>query len=766
MLECVPSATFSYTSAYRYASVSLSTLASSSVLPDDEVVVSDSETKAPLFVCRAWPNRKMPQGVVRVNCEDFIFNALRASPVGSVHLRRQSHGDRIAPARVVSVLRRAGAGFAARGGPSLKSLRQLLQGVVLRRLGLSLELPGGMPPLDIVAFQESAEYVYIDGDTLFREGGGEGSRARSDASTALAAKPPAGPLVGGLGPQLAELAELCNTALHGSPELLALGLRPPRGALLCGPPGTGKTLLAAALAAQVDAPLHVINGSELLSNTVGDTERRLRALWAQSSGGILFLDEVDAIAPSRDGDADGSGEADARVVAALLALMDGVAGGSEADTSAGGRVFVLGATNRQEAIDSALRRPGRFDKEINLPIPTATDRIEILRVCLGQYPNDVPVEVVEQVAAERMHGFVGADIAATCREAAYATLLRASTSTRSSDSVEALSADMRSMSMKGDASKGAELILHADELVSAISRVQPSALRAISVEVASTPWDAIAGQETTKKRLREAIEWPTVHAALFTELGIRPPRGILLYGPPGCSKTMMARAMATSGKANFIAVKGPELFSKYVGDSEKAVAEVFSRARAAAPCVVFFDEFDALAASRDDEDGASVSVRVVAQLLVELDGVSSSQSSAAAVIVVAATNRPDLIDAALLRPGRLDALLYVGLPDAAAREAIIASHLLRMPHDAEVKPAPLAEGMDGYSGAEVVGIMRDASIRAVHEAFEASSGNTEAQPLLTLRHLRASLDGTPRQVTADMLDFYKRWGESGMMIKK
>ena len=525
-------------------------------------------------------------------------------------------------------------------------------------------------------------------------------------------------------------------------------------------------MLASALAARINVPLVVVNGAELLSSTLGATERRLRDAWARAGGGILFLDEVDALAPSRDGDAEG-GETDARVVAALLALMDGVGGSVEADATVGGRVFVLGATNRADALDVALRRPGRFDKEIALSVPTAAARVDILRVCLAQYPHDVPGDVASRLALENMHGFVGADIAAACREGAFAALRRASGSGSVpadvdsggiNDGMGALADGMQKVSLGSESfSRDIALVVGADDLRAGLKRVQPSALRAIAVDVAATPWDAIAGQEATKARLREAIEWPTLHAALFAHLGIRPPRGVLLYGPPGCSKTMMARAMATSGKANFIAVKGPELFSKYVGDSEKAVAEVFARARAAAPCVVFFDEFDALAAARDDEDGASVNVRVVAQLLVELDGVSSALSSAAGVIVVAATNRPDLIDPALLRPGRMDALLYVGLPDATAREHMATGLLALVPHDAHVTPAIIAEAMKGFSGAEVVGVLRDASLRAVHAAIGTGADGADAEPLLTWNHIKAALDSAPRQVTAEMLDFYAEW---------
>lgn len=773
---------------HPYLLASPSTLSSAALLPDEPAALFDA-LGAPVFVGRAWPSRRVPAGTVHAPVAPAVLARVR----DGASLRRAPSS--LSAAAAVSVARAAGASSDTRGGPTLAALRALCQGVVLPPDGLVLALTEGGGGLRLRAVGSAP--AFVDGSTEFFE-----SRvaravpaAKGDATGARIAEHARGPMIGGLDRELAELAELCAGALEKAQSFSSRGLRPPRGALVSGPPGTGKTLLAAALADRVGVQLTVVNGAELLGAHVGETEVRLRAAWAHARGGVLFLDEVDALAPARDptSDADGAGEEETRIVAALLSLMDGI----ESDGDVTSRVFVLGATNRAGAIDAALRRPGRFDIEVVVPVPSAAARGDILRACLSRHPHVVDDGALDGLARDRMHGFVGADIAAACREGALVALRRLSASSATggpsleppSDSVAAIERGLRNVAL---ADCDTTLVMTLEDLKAGLARVQPSALRSIAVEVAATPWSAIAGQEEAKARLREAIEWPTQHAAYFAALGIRAPRGILLYGPPGCSKTMMARAMATSSKSNFIAVKvrqtpclahcspanrgalcshthtprppprpafvaqGPELFSKFVGDSEKAVAEVFSRARAAAPCVIFFDEFDALAAVRDDSSGTSAGIRVVAQLLQELDGVVSSTRNDVGVVVVAATNRPDLIDPALLRPGRMDSLLYIGLPDATARSAIIASALTNIPCAGDVDVASIADATDGYSGAEVVGVMRDACLRAVH----ASTSTGAEGALLERRNVDAAIAAAPKQVTSTMLDFYKCWNEN------
>lgn len=386
--------------------------------------------------------------------------------------------------------------------------------------------------------------------------------------------------------------------------------------------------------------------------SAGESEERLRSIFTaatRAAPSLIFIDELDGLAPRRE---DG-GDVEVRLVATLLALMDGV-GLTQAPAAAGSatlappRVFVLGATNRVNAVDSALRRPGRFDVELLVGIPSAAARCDILATCLRRYPHALSRADIDAIG-DITHGFVGADLASLCQEAALACVRR---------SVAAAGAD------------GQPRITEKDMRV-ALNHVQPSAIREIRVEVPTVTWGDIGGQEEVKALLKEAVEWPLTHPQAFVRMGIQPPKGVLLYGPPGCSKTLLAKAMAHESSMNFLAVKGPELFSRYVGDSEKAVAEVFAKARAAAPCIIFFDEFDSLAGSRAGDDGAdsgtSVGTRVVSQLLTELDGMHALK----AVVAVAATNRPDLIDKALLRPGRFDRMLYIGPPDAPARETIV-----------------------------------------------------------------------------------------------
>jgi AAA family ATPase len=584
-------------------------------------------------------------------------------------------------------------------------------------------------------------------------------------------------------PVLSQLASVARACLFQSDLYRGYGLSPPKGALLVGPPGTGKTLMATRLSNLLKVPLLALNTASVVSSLIGETEARIKKAFQAArerssitpggGGCILFIDEVDGLAPRRDAGVGGGSsfsEVDARVVATLLACMDGLVSKSStaATTGAsGGPVFILAATNRASAVDPALRRPGRLDTEILVSAPSEAERRIILKRCLRKYSGngsttttegspriDQDLAVISQISRVT-HGYVGADLDSLAREAAACAVRRACMEGTGTASVQILPSD-----------------LHA-----ALRVVQPSALREVSVEVPHVRWSDIAGQEATKRRLLEAVEWPLTHAEAFKRMGIRPPRGVLLYGPPGCSKTLMAKAMATESSMNFISVKGPELFSCYVGDSEKAVAEVFQRARSVAPCVVFFDELDALAGKRDADSGGgrgggpSVGTRVVSQLLAELDGISGLKQ----VVVVGATNRPDLIDSALLRPGRIDSLLYVGPPDDEAISDLIDRQLRSIPHalfqkegssdvvtgaDSAVwkDKSELVEALRGYSGAEIVAVFRDASIRAVAACLNSTgseeAGTTSSSLLLRPEHVRAAIAATPKQITPEMLAFY------------
>ncbi|CAK9088575.1 ATPase family protein 2 homolog (Spermatogenesis-associated factor protein) (Spermatogenesis-associated protein 5) [Durusdinium trenchii] len=474
--------------------------------------------------------------------------------------------------------------------------------------------------------------------------------------------------VGGLRGPIEQIKQVLGLALeHPCTDASAAmatpkGIRRPRGLLLHGPPGTGKTLIAKCVAAEFGAQVLVLNGAEVVSKYVGLAEAKVNKLFEtarRNAPAVIFLDEVDALCPSRaslqqQGSTDSTHH---RMVALLLQHMDRL---HEADGDGRSlRIGVIAATNRPQVVDIALRRPGRFDREVEVGIPSDVDREEILQIHLDKVPHDLDRDDVVELA-KSMHGFVGADIMALVRQAAWLALRRG------------VQHDM-------DGSPR----VRARDLVHARATVKPSALREFAVQVPNVSWDDVGGQEDVKQQLKEAVEWPLKHPEAFARMGIRPPQGVLLYGPPGCSKTLLAKAIATEGGMNFIAVKGPELFNKWVGESEKAVAKVFHRARLAEPTVVFFDEIDALAGARGSEanQGAGgVADRVLSQLLTEMDGIDARKR----VVVVAATNRPDIVDAALLRPGRLDRLVYVPPPDVAARCEILGIHTRKMPLHSDV----------------------------------------------------------------------------------
>ncbi|KAE9025803.1 Spermatogenesis-associated protein 5 [Phytophthora fragariae] len=531
--------------------------------------------------------------------------------------------------------------------------------------------------------------------------------------------------IGGLQEELKAIREVVEQPLTNPETFERFGLPAPKGVLLYGPPGTGKTLIARTLARELNARVFTINGPEVVSKFVGESEANLRAVFAQAAReapSLVFIDELDAICPKRDSRV---GDMERRLVATLLTLMDGL--------GASRQVVVLAATNRPNALDPAVRRPGRFDREVEIGIPRANDRLAILRVALRRLPHQLTHSDLQELSSSA-HGYVGADLSALCKEAALLALHRAFASNSKASGAVLFSSDSL---------PAFEVTL--GDLKLAMRGIRPSALREISVDVPRVLWKDIGGQDALKQALREAVEWPLQHPEAFTRMGIRPPKGVLLYGPPGCSKTLAAKALATESGMNFIAVKGPELFSKWVGESEQQVREVFRKARAASPTVVFFDEIDALASTRGSGGGSGASDRVLSQLLTELDGLEPLKR----VLVVAATNRPDLLDPALMRPGRIDRALYVAPPDVPAREQILQIHTRKTPLAADVSLAELAIATARFSGAELQALCREAALHAVEEDRAALN--------VAKRHFVRALSVVTPQIDDRMLAFFQRF---------
>ena len=497
--------------------------------------------------------------------------------------------------------------------------------------------------------------------------------------------------VGGLKEELRRVREMIELPLK-HPELFErLGIDPPKGILLHGPPGTGKTMIARAVASESGASFFSIQGPEIMDKYYGASEEHLRKRFEEAqkaSPSILFIDELDSIAPKRG---DVHGEVERRVVAQMLTLMDGLSGR--------GKLIVIAATNRVDAIDPALRRPGRFDREIEIGVPDREGRLEILQV----HTRGMPLDNVDLgKLADITHGFVGADLAALCKEAAMRSLRR-------------LLPDFyldRTLPPE-DLEK---ILVTADDFNGALKEIEPSALRDLLTEIPAVHWEEVGGLEEVKDRLKEMVEWPLKRPEAFKRLGIHAHRGILMYGPPGTGKTMLAKAVATESAANFISIKGPEVFSKWVGESEKAIREIFKKARQSSPSIVFLDELDALAPRRSAAGDSGAAERVVNQLLTSLDGLERLEQ----VVVLAATNRPDMIDPALLRPGRFDRMLMVPPPDRVARLAILKVHTKNVPLEG-VDLEALAVKLEGYVGADIEAVVREAALAAMREDAGAKS---------------------------------------------
>ncbi|MCY0868883.1 MAG: CDC48 family AAA ATPase [Desulfurococcus sp.] len=536
--------------------------------------------------------------------------------------------------------------------------------------------------------------------------------------------------IGGLSSIIEKIRETIEIPLKYGKVFRKLGIEPPKGILLYGPPGTGKTLLAKALANEVNAYFITINGPEIMSKYYGESEQRLREVFklakrkAKKNPAIIFIDEIDAIAPKRD---EVVGEVERRVVAQLLALMDGL--------ERRGNVIVIGATNRPNALDPALRRPGRFDREIEIPMPDKKGRYEILLIHtrklreLRVLAQDVDLAKI----AEITHGYTGADIAALVKEAVLHAIRRQV----NFDRIDKWPPPDELLS---------NLKVTREDFLSAYRSIVPSGLREIHVEVPDVKWSDIGGLEDVKRTLRESVELPLKHPEVYERFGIKPPKGVLLYGPPGCGKTLLAKAVATEGGANFIAVKGPEIMSKWVGESEKAIREIFRKARLYAPAVVFFDEIDAIASLRGFEADSGVSERVVTQLITEMDGIQRMEN----VVVLAATNRPDLLDPALLRPGRFDKLVYVPPPDYNARLEILKVHTRSVPLDVDVDLAKIAKITEGYSGADIEALVREAVMAALRESLFIEK--------VSERHFMTALEVVKPSINDSMVKFYVEWG--------
>jgi len=526
--------------------------------------------------------------------------------------------------------------------------------------------------------------------------------------------------IGGIGEQLLKVREMIELPLK-HPELFhRLGIDPPKGVLLHGPPGTGKTMIARAVAAETNADFTSINGPEIISKYYGESEKQLREVFeeaASKSPSIIFIDELDSIAPKRE---DVHGEVERRVVAQLLTLMDGMQGRDN--------VIVIGATNRRDAIDPALRRPGRFDREIEIGVPDREGRAEILEVHIRGMP--IADDFEEDWILENTYGFVGADISALVRESAMKALRR-----------YLPDIDLEEETIPPEVLEIMEVRMEDFRL--AIKDIEPSALREIWVEVPEVTWDQVGGLDEVKERLKESVEWPLTKPHLFDKFGIKPPRGILLFGAPGTGKTLIAKAVANEASANFITVKGPELISKWVCESERGVREIFKKAKQASPSIIFFDEFEAIASFRSGGDGESslVGNRIVNQLLSSMDGVELLED----VIVIAATNRPELIDPALLRSGRFERILHIPPPDKKALVDILQIHSESMPLG-RFKMVDLTNQMGGFTGADVEAICREAALRAMRD----ESKNVKKSHFIdAMRSVRPT-------ITPDMIEYYTK----------
>lgn len=587
---------------------------------------------------------------------------------------------------------------------------------------------GNRLTVDIVSTDPSDGYVVVTDRTDIRISDDSSESQEDDTSLDVVYED-----IGGLDEELDKVREMIEIPMR-HPELFnRLGVDPPKGVLLHGPPGTGKTMMAKAVANEIDANFETVSGPEIMSKYYGESEEKLREVFdsaEENAPSIIFFDELDAIAPQRE---EASGDVERRVVAQLLSLMDGL--------EDRGDVIVIGATNRANALDPALRRGGRFDREIEIGVPDKEGRKEILQVHTRDMPLGDDFDLEQY--SENTHGFVGADLAALSKEAAMTAIRRIRPQL-----------DLESQEIDQEMLDSIQVV--EQDFRTALKDIEPSALREVFVEVPDITWDDVGGLEQTKDRLKEAVQWPLDHPNMFKKLDMNAPKGVLLYGPPGTGKTLLAKAIANESQSNFISIKGPELLNKYVGESEKGVREVFSKARENAPTVVFFDEIDSIAGERGQSMGDSgVGERVVSQLLTELDGLEELED----VVVIATSNRPDLIDNALIRPGRLDRHIHVPVPQRAARKKVFEVHTKNKPIDDSVDLDVLAEKTDGYVGADIEAVCREASLIAGRELMENTTSEADFEKGLdtvkvTMEHFEQALTEIGPSVDEGVRDEY------------
>ncbi len=543
--------------------------------------------------------------------------------------------------------------------------------------------------------------------------------------------------IGGLTDEVKKIREMVELPLK-HPEIFdKLGIEPPKGVLLHGPPGTGKTLLAKAVANESEANFILLNGPEIMSKFYGESEKKIRDIFDdadKNAPSIIFIDEIDAIAPKRE---DVQGEVERRVVSQLLTMMDGL--------NSRGRVVVIGATNRVNSIDPALRRPGRFDREVEISVPDKSGRLSILKIHTRNMPLSKNVNL--ENLAGKTHGFVGADVSALTKEAAMIVLRKILPEMKLEDN-EAIPSEVLD-----------KIIISMEDFDEALKVVRPSAMREVLVEASTIGWADIGGLENTKQALREAVEWPIKNPEAFERIGIRPPRGILLYGPPGTGKTLLAKAVAKESEANFIHVKGPSLLSMWVGKSEEGIRKVFERARQVSPCVVFFDEIDALAAKRGMEMGTKVTERVLNQLLAEMDGLEGLED----VTIIGATNRPDMLDSALLRPGRFDRIILVDVPDTESRAQILKVHTKGVPLAPDVDLDEMVKITDGFVGADIEGLVREAAMTALRRDIK-SKNVTKKDFEEALMKVRPSVSAETAKRYRKIEDYYLKNIKAGLEL--
>ena len=526
--------------------------------------------------------------------------------------------------------------------------------------------------------------------------------------------------IGGLKEELEKVKEMIQLPIKHPKIFNRLGIDPPKGVLLHGPPGTGKTLIAKAVANESGASFYTINGPEIMSKFYGQSEENLRKIFEdaeKNAPSIIFIDEIDAIAPKRS---EVHGEVERRVVSQLLTLMDGLKGR--------GKLIVIGATNIPDSMDPALRRPGRFDREIRIDAPDRDGRKEILQIHTRGMPlgDDVDLDVL----ADNTYGFVGADLAALAREAAMNALRRYLPEIDLDKPIPVEVLEKMDVTM--------------DDFKNAHRGIEPSAMREFLIEVPKVNWNDVGGLDEVKQNLVEAVEWPLSQPEVFKRMGIHPPRGILLYGPPGTGKTLIAKAVANESKANFISIKGPEVMSKWVGESEKAVRELFKKARQVAPTIVFLDELDAIAPRRGAYSGSHVTESVVNQILTSIDGLESMEG----VVIIGATNRPDILDPGLLRPGRFDRLLLIPAPDEKSRLEILKIHTKDMPLTKDVSLQQLSKDCDGFSGADIEALCREAAMISLRDNIKAKD--------VSKKHFQRALKAIRPSITEDLIKYYDK----------